>query len=176
MSLVAPVDSLVSLGDSMSSTSLILAGTGHRPPKLGGYSDATFTALRSLAGTALTEIKPTTVISGMALGWDQALALAALDLGIPLIAAVPFKDQESMWPAASQAQFRAILARASKVNVVCDGGYAAWKMQRRNERMVDQCHVLLALWDGSSGGTGNCIRYAQSVNRRIVNLWSRWGV
>jgi uncharacterized phage-like protein YoqJ len=49
-------------------------------------------------------------------------------------------------------------------------------MQIRNEWMVDNAHIVLALWDGSSGGTGNCIKYAnrKSVNKPIINLWSSW--
>jgi uncharacterized phage-like protein YoqJ len=36
-------------------------------------------------------------------------------------------------------------------------------MQVRNEWMVDHCNDLLAVWDGSDGGTGNCVRYAQRI-------------
>ena len=45
-------------------------------------------------------------------------------------------------------------------------------MQLRNEAMVNDCDLLLALWNGTSGGTANCIRYANSVKREIRNLWS----
>ena len=39
-------------------------------------------------------------------------------------------------------------------------------MQARNEWMVDQATRLAALWDGSSGGTGNCF---QSAGRWITS-------
>jgi hypothetical protein len=35
----------------------------------------------------------------MARGWDLALAKAAVELGLPLFAAIPFVGQESRWPA-----------------------------------------------------------------------------
>ena len=33
------------------------------------------------------------------------------------------------------------------------------------------CDLVLAFWDGSSGGTGNCVRYAGKVGKPIENLW-----
>ncbi|WP_188052008.1 hypothetical protein [Azospirillum sp. Sh1] len=47
-------------------------------------------------------------------------------------------------------------------------------MNTRNEWMVDHSDRLLALWDGSQGGTANCVRYARGLGRPIDNLWSEW--
>ena len=152
----------------------VLAGTGHRPDKLGGYGADVSTRLVDLARAALMKYRPSKVVSGMALGWDTALALAAIELGIPLTAAVPFEGQERTWRPEQQQLFRAILARATEVVVVSPGGYAVWKMQVRNEWMVDRATGVLALWHGSGGGTGNCIEYARGRQVEIVNLWSTW--
>ena len=152
----------------------ILAGTGHRPDKLGGYGVDVSTRLVDLARAALMKYRPDEVVSGMALGWDTALALAAIELGIPLAAAVPFEGQERKWRPEQQRLFQAILARASTVVVVSPGGYAVWKMQVRNEWMVDRATGVLALWNGSAGGTGNCIEYARARQVEIVNLWATW--
>ncbi len=35
-------------------------------------------------------------------------------------------------------------------------------MQVRNEYMVDRADLVLALWNGTPGGTGNCVRYART--------------
>ena len=51
---------------------------------------------------------------------------------------------------------------------MCDGGYAGYKLQKRNEWMVDHCDILIAVWDGTSGGTANCVNYAQSVNKEKI--------
>ena len=75
----------------------IVAATGHRLDRLGGHSPEVFARLQALAKASLQKLQPATVISGMALGWDQAVALAAIDLSIPLIAAVPFSTQDSKW-------------------------------------------------------------------------------
>lgn len=153
---------------------MILAATGHRPNKLGGYGPEVLKRLIVGATTTLTEEKPDAVISGMALGWDTAWALAALDLGVPLLAAVPFAGQDSRWPDANRDQYRQILSRAASVKVVCDGGYTAWKMHARNAWMVNRCDKLIALWDGTPGGTASCVAYARRKRKPVENLWRDW--
>lgn len=148
--------------------------TGHRPAKLGGFNENTYKRLRALARSMISSLKPETVITGMALGWDQAGAHACIDLGIPFTAAVPFKGQEGKWPYASQREFHDLLSHASEIVIVRQGGYATWKMQMRNEWMVDNADQVLALWDGSPGGTANCVRYAESLRRPIVNAWPKF--
>jgi uncharacterized phage-like protein YoqJ len=149
---------------------MIYAGTGHRPNKLGGYSVEVNRKLLDVARRNLDGC--TMVISGMALGWDTALAHAARMEGIPFIAAVPFKGQERLWPKPSQDGYHDLLRAAKEVVYVCEDGYAPWKMQIRNQWMVDHCDVVLALWDGSSGGTGNCIQYVEKVGKPIKNVWN----
>lgn len=159
--------------EALLTTGLVVAGTGHRPDKLGGFSSQVEGRLEALASAALARFKPDVVISGMALGWDWALAEASLKAGIPLIAAIPFVGQERRWQQESQRRYAEILAKAVVV-IVSPGGYSHKAMQVRNEWMVDRCHRLLALWDGSSGGTANCINYAVTVNRPYHNLWVSW--
>jgi uncharacterized phage-like protein YoqJ len=153
---------------------MIIAGTGHRPDKLGGYSENAHNNLVRLAEHWIARNKPRGVISGMALGWDQALAEASIHAHVPLLAAVPFKGQEMMWPEASRLRYNQIMSMASKIEIVSEGGYAAYKMQIRNEWMVNNSDLLLALWNGSRGGTANCLKYAKSKNREIYNLWNEF--
>lgn len=152
---------------------MIIAATGHRPDKLGGYGVNVDRKLRYLARKHLEYRKPTKVISGMALGWDMAWAQAAVDLQIPFIAAVPCPDQPRFWPQQSHDRYRDLLARAAEVVVVSEH-YSARNMQRRNEWMVKHCDEVAALWDGSLGGTGNCLAYATKVRKPYINLWDRW--
>lgn len=151
----------------------VVAATGHRPNKLGGYSDKARGKLVRLAMQELNKLRPSTVITGMALGWDTAIAGAAYTLGIPYIAAVPFKGQEKMWHEDSKDLYNFLLRKANKVVYVCDEGYDPWKMQKRNEWMVDNADVILALWDGSKGGTSNCVAYAEG-KKPVVNCWSEY--
>ena len=151
---------------------MILSGTGHRPDKLAwGYKKEGIEFLVSVATVKLEELKPSEVISGMALGWDTGLAIAALRLNIPLIAAVPFLGQEKQWPEQSQRLFNRILEKAKRVEIVCSGEYSAWKMQVRNNWMVDNSDKVLALWNGTEGGTSNCVKYARKQNKEIINCW-----
>jgi uncharacterized phage-like protein YoqJ len=149
---------------------MIIAFTGHRPQKLGGYKLPNPTYLRVCQGINkhLRTLQPDQIISGMALGIDQWAASIACKLHIPFIAAIPFEGQELAWPQESQKTFRLLRKLASEEVIVSEGGYAAYKMQIRNEWMVDHCDKLIAVWDGTKGGTGNCIEYAQSVGREII--------
>lgn len=155
---------------------MIIAGTGHRPDKLGGYGQDVYERLVNTACEGLGDVvgDVTRVISGGALGWDQALASAALRLNLSLTLALPFAGFWSKWPKSSQDHLEFLVSQADKVVYVCDEGYAAWKMQHRNKYMVDECDSVLALWNGTDGGTANCVRYAYKVGKPVVNVWDRY--
>lgn len=154
---------------------MIVAVTGHRPDKLGGYTrNSLCTRVVAALTQALTQLKvehpDMRLLTGMALGVDQWAAQVCLGLDIPYEAAVPFKGQESRWPEQSQGTYRFLLDQADKVHIVCEGEYRPYMMQKRNEWMVDRCKHLLAVWDGSDGGTANCVRYAWNVGRPVQRL------
>lgn len=163
--------------------SMNVAGTGHRPPKLGlGYTSKDNDVLRTFARQELEKCQQvmgrpiTTVISGMAQGWDMALAEAALDLGLGLNAAVAFDGAEAKWPAEAKERFRSILSRADLVSYVSDPPYAAWKFAKRDRWMVEECHSLLALFDPAErkSGTGITVAYAEDRGVPVHNVWAAW--
>lgn len=151
---------------------MIVAFTGHRPDKLGGYKlpNPTYIKVCQAIDHHLKEIQPDKVITGMALGIDQWSAMVAHKLGIAYLAAIPFEGQECRWPPQSQITYRLLRKLASEEVIVSEGSYTIAKMQVRNEWMVDNCDLLIAVWDGSKGGTGNCVQYANSVNRKILRI------
>lgn len=151
---------------------MIVAFTGHRPDKLGGYKlpNDTYIRVCQKIDAALKELKPEKVITGMALGIDQWAASIAHKLHIPFLAAIPFEGQEKAWPEASQKIFRLLRKLATEEVIVSPGGYSAHKMQVRNEWMVDHCDKLIAVWDGTPGGTANCVTYAESVGKSIIRI------
>lgn len=163
---------------------MIVAATGHRPPKLGGYGDAVYNRLVMFAEQRLKEWVHDCnnsggvvehVISGMAQGWDQAFAQGAVNCGIPFIAAVPFNGFNNMWPLAAQERYSRLIGCAMRVDVISDGGFETFKLFKRNEWMVDHSDVVMALWDGNPvGGTFRCINYARSKGKVVVNLWESW--
>ena len=132
----------------------IVGGTGHRAY----YDEVDLT-------TILTEIKPTSIISGMADGWDIALAKTSLNLNIPLVAAIPFKDHIKYWNILNNP--------LTLSHIVCEGGYEVWKLHRRNEWMADRANLMLAFWDGNEKGrTFNCIEYCKRKNIPWINLYT----
>lgn len=152
---------------------IILAITGHRPQKLGGFDpdNAQRQGVRKAIRRALRTIQPDKVITGMALGVDQDVAEICIELGIPFIAAVPFLGQEKKWNERSQEHYRELLSQAEKVEVVHDGDYAAWKLLKRNEWMIDRANVLLAVWDGKpDGGTAHAVKYAATKKIKQVRI------
>lgn len=153
-----------------------VAFTGHRPDKLGGYDAANPTrdrvkeALRKELNLLRREDPALCAITGMALGVDQWAAEVCFELGIPYLAAVPFQGQERVWPDHAKTHYEYLLRRANAVHVVSDGGYAAWKLHKRNQWMVDNCDLLLAVWDGTGGGTASCVAYAVERKRPYKRL------
>ena len=152
---------------------MIIAATGHRPDKLGGYDIKTRRALGALAVEYLHERRPDEVIVGMAQGWDQAVAAACVVLDIPFVAAIPFFGQEQRWPEEAQQRYFRLLGMAKReVYTSEDPSYDA--LQRRNEWMVGHAGEMAALWNGTTGGTFNCLKYADRKGVPVVNLWPRW--
>jgi uncharacterized phage-like protein YoqJ len=153
---------------------LTLGVTGHRPDRLGGYDLKTRRALGGFAVDHLVHARPDRVITGMAIGWDLAIAAAAVALDIPFTAAVPFEGQEKRWPADAQRRYRALLARAAKIDIVSPyPGSEAFL--ERNRWIVDRSDRMSALWDGgTTGGTAACVRYAHSRGVPVENLWGLW--
>lgn len=149
---------------------MILGVSGHRPSLLGGYEipNPTYDRILIAAEKALLELAPEKIITGMALGFDTWIAELAIKLGIPFVAAVPFINQEVRWHQESQEHYRGLLKLADSISVVSPGEYAAWKMQTRNQFIVDQSDTMLACYNGDqSGGTYNCLQYARQQNKEI---------
>lgn len=160
---------------------MIISGTGHRPNKIEAYGvqaypgSFAYDRLVSLSTSILEAEKADKVISGMALGFDMALAQAAIYSGIPFTAAIPFRGQEGKWPQSSQEYYQKLLNQADEIEEVSPPGYEAKKMHVRNEWMVNHSDKVIALWNGDlSGGTASCVKYAANQMRQVVNYWSVW--
>lgn len=152
--------------------------TGRRPNKLDNvYNPMTkeFSKIRKAIRETIIANNIHTVYTGMALGIDQIAALAALELkqqgyDIKIIAAIPCKNQECRWTKESQELYHNILQRCDEQIVLSDT-YTNDCMQKRNEYMVNNSDLVIAYWNGTSGGTGNTIQYAKKINKSIINLY-----
>ena len=102
-------------------------------------------------------------------------------LGIPFIAAVAFEGQDRRWPQASRDRFNRLILAAESVEIVNPRNPlhmfdAARALEMRNRWMVDRADRMLALWDGSFGGTCNCLAYADKKGVPFDNLWDKWSL
>ena len=94
-----------------------IAGSGHRPNKLGGYQipNPKYNQISWKLKEILEELKPECCMSGMALGYDQILANVCSYLSIPWLAAVPFIDQEKAWPKEAQNTYHRLLNKLKRL-------------------------------------------------------------
>lgn len=107
----------------------------------------------------------------MALGVDQMFAAVCTDLKIPWIAFIPCLNQGKVWPKESRDQYDYLLAKAAEVVHVSKREYFHGCMQDRNVAMrnwglKDDRNLLLAVWDGSRGGTGNMVEACGAMEMR----------
>jgi uncharacterized phage-like protein YoqJ len=157
--------------------------TGHRPNKLYGYDkyDDDNVTIRNILMEqiiyCIENYNAKYFISGMALGTDMWAAEIVIELrksypDIKLVAAIPFIDhKESLLPE-SQIEWQKIIDEANLIHYVNKGKYNSICLQKRNEWMVDNSIGQIAVWDGSKGGTYNCVQYAKKmdkVNAIVIN-------
>lgn len=120
-------------------------------------------------------------ISGAALGTDTLAFLAVQSLkpkypNIKNKLAIPFKGHDEMWMKENRELLKRMIELADEVIIVSDikeyfRAYNVAQLQKRNEYMVDNSDVVIAVWDGRpSGGTTNCLNYANKVNRKIIEI------
>jgi uncharacterized phage-like protein YoqJ len=171
----------------------IVTVTGHRPKYFkNGYSDKHNQRLYDLfydwLSKSHSENAIYTYISGMALGVDIQSTQAALALGIPVVAGVPFRNQEATWQPKDQKRYRELLTYAKEVVYVDEltdpqylvknskpGLYNPYKLLLRNNWMIDQCTEVLAMWNNlPGGGTYQVVKYAESKGLIVTNLWSEY--
>jgi len=151
--------------------------TGHRPDRLGGYASNPVQTwakkeLRSIIEKAINKDMKW-FVSGGALGVDQWAAEIVIEIkkqGKPanLCIAKPFPAQASRWKEEAKAAYNNIVRKSDKIIEVSEGGFAAWKMHKRNRWMVNHSKYVVAVWDQvQKGGTWNCLEYALKNEKRV---------
>ena len=136
-----------------------IALTGHRPTRLKGEENS----IENWVSEMLMEYKCTEAISGMAQGADQIFAQAAINLNIPLVCCYPYK-RKSYHPKELY-----IMDKAKDVRYISDEYIGNSVYFKRDKYMVDNCDILLAVWDGEKqGGTWITIDYANKIGKPII--------
>lgn len=158
-----------------------IALTGHRPNKLAGYNMSApfYKRLRQqLMAVIAQKLETHDVVvchCGMALGadivWGEAIANMRFKFGsrVRFVAHIPCHNQESRWPQASQDHYHAVLNHSDD-SVIYHDSYTPSCMQDRNVGMIRNSDLLIAIWDGTPGGTGNTVRAAKDVGHQILRF------
>ncbi len=154
--------------------------TGHRPDKLPWGDDETDPRCAALKDGLRREIRALYCrgyrhfISGMAMGCDLYFAEAALELrdslpGLTVEGAVPCPTQADRWPEGQRRRWRSILDRCDLETVV-QQHYDRYCMHRRDRYLVDRAAAVLAVFDGTPGGTQYTLNYAMDKGLDILLL------
>ncbi len=119
-----------------------------------------------------------TFYTGMAMGFDIIAAECVLQLAevmknyaVRLVCALPFKEQAAKYPADWKEKYDNILSCADETVLISDKYYRNCYFDR-NRFMVDNSDFVLTWFDGSPGGTKNTVKYAESVSRKVINLYA----
>ncbi|MBQ8503404.1 MAG: DUF1273 family protein [Clostridia bacterium] len=113
-------------------------------------------------------------ISGMALGVDMICAEIVLELKktypqITLECAIPCETQAAKWTEKYRDRyFNTIIA--SDKETLLQTHYTADCMMKRNKYMVDKSDIVVAVWNGSKGGTANTVNYAKQSEKTIKQI------
>ena len=160
-------------------TNRIVCFTGHRPQNLPfGFNeeDDRCRKLKELLRESIVDLienhGATRFISGMALGVDMYAAQIVLEekrtfRRVTLECAIPCKGQVRYWTPEQKTVYRDILQECDKITLL-QHEYTSDCMEKRNRYLVDSADIVLAVWDGSNGGTANTVRYAQAQDKEIL--------
>lgn len=144
--------------------------TGHRPEKLHSSERLIKIALAKEIWIAYQE-GFRTFITGMARGVDiwageLILRLRSSHQDVRLICALPHPDFEKSWDTEWQDRYNVIRDQADYEATICES-ISKYAYQRRNEWMVDHSARVIAVYNGTKGGTRNTIEYAVKNNVNI---------
>lgn len=119
------------------------------------------------------EIGYKTFLCGMAIGFDMICAETVLSLKeqnpeIKLIGALPCRTQGDRWSAKNRKRYEELLSRLDGVRCIYDDYHGIECMHERNRYMVDKSSLIIALYNGASGGTKSTIDYARKQGLEIV--------
>ena len=154
--------------------------TGHRPNKLPWRTDELDPRCLALKrklydiADALYCSGIRHFISGMALGCDTYFCEAIIELrdehpDIVLEAAIPFKGQSDLWSEADKSRYNYLVSQCD-FETVLQEEFSKGCMLARDRYMVDNSSVVIAVYNGSKGGTQYTVNYAKKSDREIIIL------
>lgn len=156
--------------------------TGHRPAKLPWGDDETAPRCLALKEAICRELEKAYnkgyrhFICGMAQGCDLYFCEAVQALrdsrpGVTVEAAIPCETQADRWPQGDRERYLRLVGLCDLETVV-QRQYDRGCMLRRNRYMVDHSSLLIAVLDGSKGGSLYTASYAlkNGVEVEVIDL------
>ncbi|MCD8143992.1 MAG: DUF1273 domain-containing protein [Oscillospiraceae bacterium] len=154
--------------------------TGHRPDKLPWRTNELDWRCQVLKGWMAQTVEQAWLdgyrhfICGMALGCDLYFCEAVLDFQVNhpevrLEAAIPFPGQAERWPPAQQRRWKSLVNQCSFQTVI-QPAYDRGCMLRRDRYMVSRSSRIIAVYNGTPGGTMQTLAYAMQNRLEIIRL------
>lgn len=154
--------------------------TGHRPEKLpwgNDEHDERCIALKEKIRDAVEAVYQSGIrhyICGMALGCDMFFSEAVIALRdehpeITLEVAIPCETQSQYWSEEDRNRYYYIMAQCD-YETLLQRHYSPDCMLKRNRYMVDNSSILIAVFDGSFGGTMYTFNYAKKRGLEVIHI------
>lgn len=153
--------------------------TGHRPQGLNQTQRAYIKAvLPAIVEELVKDYRVDTLLSGMAQGVDLIWAGIARQSSLRLEAYIPFPKQTKGWDAEWVSYREELMGYASFIHQASNS-YATWAFHKRNDMMLDNCDVVVAVWDPRrrGGGTASVVRKARERGKPLVVVdLEKWSI
>ena len=153
--------------------------TGHRPQ---GLNQAQRIYIKAVLPAIVEELakdyRVDTLLSGMAQGVDLIWAGIARQSSLQLEAYIPFPDQTKGWDTEWVNYREGLMDYASFIHQASNY-YATWAFHKRNDMMLDDCDVVVAVWDPRrrGGGTASVVRKARERGKPLVVVdLEKWSI
>ena len=148
-----------------------IAITGHRPPRLKGQEQEVRNWIKEQLINLKACYKDIVLLSGMAQGVDQIAAQEAISNGVPLKCYYAYRRKLAELE-------KYIVYAADEVIWLYDEYPGKHAYLDRDRRMVEDCDILLVVWDGiETGGAYETYKYAQELGKKIFKFhpWKGMG-
>lgn len=164
----------------MTDRKLTCCFTGHRPSKLPwkyDEADERCVALKKKLYDIAEAVYLSGVrhfICGMALGCDLYFCEIMISLrekypDITIEAAIPCETQAAKWRESERERYFRLIEQCD-IETMVNREYTYNCMIQRNKYMVDRSSVLIAVYDGTLGGTMQTVAYAKKKELEIIQI------
>ena len=155
--------------------------TGHRPQSLPWkFNEQDERCLKMKEQLRIEIVKAiesgyTTFISGGGGGFDIICAEMVLELKkiypqIKIIGAIPCKTQDKLWKEKDKQRYKSILEKLDGIRCIYDDYIGPECMLERNRFMINNSSLVIALFNGTNGGTKKTLDYANEQKKKVIIL------